>query len=70
MYLSIGFAVLLLIVVAIRYLMPRKELCPGCGTAREHGSPLCTECGWIFESDEDEADGDDVDQETELSAFS
>jgi len=54
---SAGFAVILLVAVALKYLMPRRERCPQCHAARSADSPLCPECGWIFETPGDEDDG-------------
>lgn len=58
MFTSLVFAVLLLAVVAIYYLVPRAERCPGCG-ARRDDSPLCAACGWVFETVPEEDDDDD-----------
>ena len=61
-----GFAVLLLLVVAAKYLWPQRERCPQCMTPRDPESPLCAECGWIYESP-DESDDDYGEPEEELS---
>jgi len=59
MLLSTAFAALLLLVVAVFYLVPQRRRCPGCGTRRDPGSPLCTECGWIHDDPKDPgADGE------------
>jgi hypothetical protein len=43
-------AVLLLVVVALKYLQPFGQRCPQCQTRREDADyPLCPECGWIYE---------------------
>ena len=51
------FAVLLLFVVALKYLQTNGERCPQCQTSREDAEyPLCPDCGWIYEvpGEEDE----------------
>ncbi len=58
MLVSAAFAALLILVVIAYYLVPRKARCPECGSNREEG-PLCPSCGWIFEDDEDDEDGDE-----------
>lgn len=63
-YGSVAFAVFLLVVVALKYFAPESTACPQCGQAREDDHPLCTGCGWIFETaDESEDDDDDVAEE-------
>ena len=57
MLVSAGFALFLLAVVALWLLKPRRERCPQCHAARDPDSPLCRECGWIYEPPGDEDDG-------------
>jgi rubredoxin len=65
MLISTAFAVLLIVVVAAFYLLPKRQHCPGCGAKRNPESPLCTECGWIH--DEPEVPGDnEADEEDEM----
>ena len=61
---SLIFAVLIIVVVILRFLRPRGERCPECGAARDPESPLCSECGWIYEvpGEEDSDYGDPEDQ--------
>lgn len=63
---SVGFAVLLLVVVGLRYLRPGRPCCPQCGAPQEADAPLCTACGWIFAAPEDDDDewGDPADDVT------
>ena len=51
-----ALACLLLAVVALKYLKPFAPRCPQCSVRREDmEAPLCSECGWIYESaDEDD----------------
>ncbi|MDP6984863.1 MAG: hypothetical protein QGG05_17450 [Candidatus Latescibacteria bacterium] len=57
-YGSIAFAIFLLVVVAVKYLAPTPKGCPQCGQGRVDDHPLCTNCGWIFDvDDEDDDDG-------------
>jgi hypothetical protein len=54
------FGVLLLVVVAVYYLVPKPARCAGCGARRDLEAPLCSDCGWIHDAageDEDEDDG-------------
>ena len=67
MLLSAGFAALLLVVVALFYLAPRRQLCPGCGATRAGDEPLCASCGWIWDSADE--DGDDEDDEGEAEVI-
>jgi uncharacterized OB-fold protein len=50
--------------VILRFLRPRGERCPECGAARDPESPLCRECGWMYEvpGEEDSDYGDPEDQ--------
>ena len=63
---SVPFAVLLLAVVVLRYWHPWRPRCPQCGEIRAAASPLCSNCGWIYELP-DEADDDDYGDELEDS---
>lgn len=58
MLLSAGFAVLLLVAVAVFYLVPRRERCPECGLARQAEAPLCPGCGWVYGGGDRESDDD------------
>ncbi|MFH1569881.1 MAG: hypothetical protein ABIL09_17950 [Gemmatimonadota bacterium] len=51
-----GFALFLLLVVALKYWGPRRERCPQCHAVREPDVPLCRECGWIYETPGDDDD--------------
>ena len=59
----IAFGCFLLLVVALRYLVPRRERCPQCQAVRDPEYPLCRECGWIYESPFDDGDYGDVDDD-------
>jgi len=48
------FAILIIAVVVLKYLNISGNRCPQCSTARDPEMPLCGECGWIFESGEEE----------------
>lgn len=51
------FGCFLVLVVALRYLWPRRERCPQCHAVRADADhPLCPECGWIFEVPDDDDD--------------
>jgi len=56
LYWSVPFALLLLVVVALRYLRPGPERCPECGARRPREAPLCPRCGWIYETPGDDED--------------
>ena len=47
-------------VVILRFLRRGGERCPECSAARDPESPLCRECGWIYEvpGEEDSDYGD------------
>ena len=51
---SAGFALFLLLVVGVWYFIPRRERCPQCYAVRDPDSPLCRECGWIYETPGDD----------------
>jgi hypothetical protein len=57
---SLPFALLLLVVVVLRYLRPGGRRCPECGARQTAEAPLCPQCGWIFSEpgDDDEWDSD------------
>ncbi|MBT4100751.1 MAG: hypothetical protein HOM68_07865 [Gemmatimonadetes bacterium] len=55
-YGSVAFAVFLLAVVAIKYLAPKPTGCPQCSARRQGDHPLCIECGWIFDVEDDDDD--------------
>ena len=63
MVISTVFAVLLLVVVAVYYLVPKRQCCPGCGADRDPEAPLCTACGWIHDDPEVPDDGDEEGEE-------
>lgn len=51
------FAVLLLVVVVLKFWSPFGPRCPQCQARREDAEyPLCPNCGWIYEvpGEEDE----------------
>ena len=58
--LALLFAGFLLVVVVARYL-PRKERCPECSSVRDPEHPLCPDCGWIYESDDEISTDEDDD---------
>jgi hypothetical protein len=58
MFYSTLFALLLITVVLLKYFWRPLPKCPQCDTKRDTETPLCAECGWIFE-----VPGDDDDQE-------
>jgi hypothetical protein len=60
---SAVFAVLLVVVVAVFYLAPRRERCPECGVLRGD-APLCSGCGWVYDGPED--DQEEEGQEPEV----
>ena len=46
----LSFALLLVAAIVLKYLQPWGERCPQCHTRRVDSlSPLCPECGWIYE---------------------
>jgi len=53
---SAGFALFLVVVVGVWYFLPRRERCPQCHALRDPESPLCRECGWIWDASGDEDD--------------
>ena len=57
MFLTILFALVILTVVVLKYLVPRRQRCPQCFTVRDEEEPLCGECGWIYDvpGEEDDA---------------
>ncbi|MBN60767.1 MAG: hypothetical protein CME20_05355 [Gemmatimonadetes bacterium] len=53
------FAVLVLAVVALKYLRPFGVRCPQCQALREDPEyPLCPACGWIYDGSDDEGEDD------------
>ena len=63
---SLFFALLLIAAVVLKYLQPWGERCPQCHARRaDLQSPLCPECGWIFEVPGEE----DEDYEEEGEAY-
>jgi len=42
--------------VAIKYLAPKPTGCPQCSARRQGDHPLCIECGWIFDVEDDDDD--------------
>ena len=62
---SLVFALLLLVVVALKYLRPWGRRCPQCGARRAAEMVLCPQCGWIYSIPGEEDDEDDWDVETE-----
>ena len=53
------FAVLLLAVVALKYLRPLGVRCPQCQARREDPAyPLCPSCGWIYDGTDEEGEDD------------
>ncbi len=49
MFLTILFALVILAVVVLKYLVPRRQRCPQCFNVRDGEEPLCGECGWIYD---------------------
>ena len=52
------FAGLIILVIILKYLKIGANRCPQCNAQRDEELPLCEECGWIFDSAEDDVDGD------------
>ncbi len=52
MTLTLFFAGLLIVVVAVKYLRRPVEKCPDCGLPRDGDHPIC-DCGWVFEYPDD-----------------
>ena len=64
------FAVLLLAVVALKYLRPFGARCPQCQTRRADPEyPLCPDCGWIYEVPGTEDEDYEQDKEEEDLKF-
>ena len=55
----VGFALLLLAVVALKYLRRGVQHCPECGARRPDEAPLCPQCGWIYAAPDENDDSDD-----------
>ena len=53
---SLLFAAALILVLILKYCVPKKERCPQCFTPRDPGHPLCAECGWIYDVPGEEDD--------------
>ena len=68
MLVSAVFAALLIAVVLVFYLVPRKARCPECGSPREEG-PLCRSCGWVFDEEEDEGEDEDSGEPEVIDAW-
>jgi hypothetical protein len=47
-------AAVLLLAVGLKYLKIGRTRCPECGAARQESEPLCSACGWIFTSPDDD----------------
>jgi hypothetical protein len=43
------FAGFIILIVVLKYLRFGGERCPQCHASRVSGTPLCPECGWIYE---------------------
>lgn len=70
MLLSWIFAAILIVVVLVYYFLPKRQVCAGCGVAREAESPLCSACGWIHEEPDlpdDDPDEDPLELEDALA---
>ena len=63
-----ALALLLLVVVALRYVKPFGERCPECNEKKSDAEAvLCSNCGWIYEvPGEDDEDFIDAEEEGEL----
>lgn len=46
---SLIFAILIIVVVILKYMRLGGERCPQCNSTRDLQSPLCQDCGWIYE---------------------
>ena len=46
---SLIFAIFILAIVILKYMRLGGERCPQCNSTRDPESPLCRECGWIYE---------------------
>ncbi len=53
---SLVFAGFVILMVVLKYLRPWSERCPQCSATRGGETPLCPECGWIFELPGEEDD--------------
>jgi hypothetical protein len=53
---SLLFAAALILVLIVKYCVPKKERCPQCFTPRDPDHPLCAECGWIYDVPGEEDD--------------
>ena len=50
------FAGLIILVVLLKFFKKGDSRCPQCSTPRDLDTPLCRDCGWIF-NDGDEEEG-------------
>ena len=62
------FAILIVAVVVLKYLNIGGNRCPQCSAARDPEMPLCGECGWIFDSGEEDDEEDDLEDELEFGS--
>lgn len=61
---SLLFAILIIVVVILKYLRLGGERCPQCNAGRDPESPLCRDCGWIYEvPGEEDSDYGDLEDE-------
>ncbi len=53
MFITLLFAGVLIVVVALKYLHKPTPRCPECHTPRDGDHPIC-ECGYVFEFPDDD----------------
>jgi len=53
MFITLLFAGVLIVVVALKYLYKPAPRCPECHTPRDGDHPIC-ECGYVFEFPDEE----------------
>ena len=67
MLLSGAFACFIIVVVILKYVVPKRAHCPQCYAVRQDNAPLCNECSWIFEVPDEDDEIDVVDDAPEYS---
>ena len=51
---TVILAAVVLLAVGLKYFKLGRNQCPECGQKRQEDEPLCSACGWIFTSPEED----------------